>query len=214
MKKQRELYVYKASTKDYLLALTNFPIFLKMLPREGQPYQKLVEYLLEHEAKFINEDTPMPSIKELSAELNIQANKISVQLKLMYEAILSLNQDKPHMFIKDGEILCHLSFKYFDSYEKFNLGLKMVPGKGMSFDFYFIKPKLGTSLFHVERIYHDYENDGHHIMISLTNDYPNQYLDLLKEKAYLRGEISFSELIGLDKDSDLEEKLLKWNRNL
>jgi hypothetical protein len=214
MKKQRELYVYKASTKDYLLALANFPNFVKKLACEGRPYQKLVEYLLEHEVQLLNEDAHMPSMKDLSVRLNIQVGKLSAHLKLIYEEILSLNQSKPNLFVMEGDIPCHFSFKYFDSFQTFTLGLKMVPGKGERFDFYFIKPKLGISLFHVERVYHDFENDGHHIMLSLSTDYPNQYLELLKEKAYLRGEISFSELIGLDKDSEMEEKLLKWNRSL
>lgn len=214
MKKQKEIFEYKASSKDYLLALTSFPSFTKKINIQGHSCQKMLEYFVNNERHFLNEDSQIPTMKELSSILNINVNRLSAQLKLIYDEILELNFNKPQIFTKDDEIPCLLSFKYFDSYQTFNLGLKVVPRKSESFNFYFIKPRLGAASFHVERVYHDYENDGHSILLTLSPRYPNQYMELLKEKAYLRRDISFSELIMVDWDSSFEDKILKWNPNL
>lgn len=214
MKKNKIKYEHKAATKDYLRAIINFPKFGKLLIDQDKTYHKLLEFLIQNEIHFNHEDTPWPTIKELSLNLGISASRLTSQVREIYEDILSLNSDHPKKFVNEGEIQCYLSFKYFDSYQGFNLGLKMVPRKGERFHFGFIEPKIGCSLYHVANIYHDWENGGHTITINFTTEYPNQYLNLIKEKAYLRGEISFWELIDREIDSDLEKNLVKMFANL
>lgn len=212
MKEKSFKYEHKASTKEYLVALAYSPYFTKLLNPQGKSYLELHKWLIENETALSNEDTLLPSIKDIGLALRVDSTKISKQLKLIYQDIHSLNEISPELFKREGQKLCSLSFNYLECHAQFNLGLDMIPRIGEAFHFWFIKPINGGARFHVNDVVHSYDKGFHETWIYLTSDYPNGYLQLLKEKAYLHRDISFMEL--LSSNFSLEEKLVKMHKNL
>lgn len=213
MKEKTIEYTHKASTKEYLVALKNYPCFTKLLNPEGKPYKVMYDWLMEMQIFLADEDTRLPSFKEIAAELKIDSAKVAKFVRMIYDDITDLNEKQPNLFCGQGQKLCSLSFKYIDAYAHFNLGLDVIPKPGEAFHFYFVKPKNGGQTFHVTDVAHHYENGEHQIWVYLNSEYPIAYMQLLKEKAYLNREISFMELLSASNFS-LEEKLVKLYRNL
>lgn len=213
MKEKTFKYEHKASTKEYLVALAYMPHFTRLLNPERKEYRQVYDWLLANETTLADENKPLPSVKNIAAELKLDSAKISKQIKLIYHDIHSLNEKSPSLFKQDGQKLCFLSFNYLDSYAHFNLGLDIIPRIGEAFHFWFVKPINGGTSFHVKDVVHSYDKGFHETSIYLTSEYPNGYLQLLKEKAYLNHDISFMELLSSTNFS-LEEKLVKWHRNL
>ena len=85
MKINTKTFEYKASAKDYLLALTTFPNYAKLLNGINKPYSILLNYLIESELTLSNEDIPFPSMKELSQKFGIVAGKKPEDIILSFE---------------------------------------------------------------------------------------------------------------------------------
>lgn len=213
MKEKTIKYEHKATTKEYLVALSYSPYFTRLLNPQGKSYHALYEWLIDNEKTLSDEDTPLPSIKDIAAALKLDTAKISKQLKLIYQDIHLLNEKSPDLFKSEGQKLCSLSFNYLDCRAHFNLGLDIIPRIGEAFHFWFIKPVNGGTSFHVSDVVHSYDKGFHETWIYLSSEMPNGYLQLLKEKAYLNRDISFMELLSTTNYS-LEEKLVKLYRNL
>lgn len=211
--KKKYVFEYKASTNDYLLALAYHPSFSKLLLPTNKNYGIVLEWLISNEDFLKNEDNSLPSIKELSQNLNLDRTKVSKYLKDIYDDIFSLNEKKPNLFMREGQYLCDLSFSYLNSRAYFSMGLDVIPRVNDSLSFDFIKPKNGGSMFYVEDVSHELDGANHKISIYLTSDFPNKYLKLLKEKAYLRHYITFQEFLE-PMSSEEVERLVKWYREL
>lgn len=205
-------FQHKASTKDYLIALAYYPNLVKLLDTSNKPYKELVNWLLEKEKSVLKDEPSIPTIKDLSATLGIENTKVTKYLKLIYDDIFDLNSNHPLLFKKEGQILCNLSFNYFEQYCTFSIGMGAVPRIGEHLEFFFIKAKLGCSGYYIHKVYHDIECTGQNVMISFSAEAPNNYFNLLKEKAYLNNEISFRDLIN--EESELKETLIRLYRNL
>jgi hypothetical protein len=107
-----------------------------------------------------------------------------------------------------------LSFTYFGQHTDFSLGFNRIPRVNENLSFDFIKPKLGSYMFYVTEVDHMIKNNGHEIDIYLSDGWSNNYLKLLKEKAYLHNQISSMEYFTSEIDSELEQKLLRMNKSL
>ena len=191
------------------MALASFPNYLKLLPTENKPYGQLILWLLKISEQFDDENYALPMVKDISKQLNIDGSKITKQSKMIYDDIIDLNHKQPNLFINENQIQCCLLFNYLGAKEYFNAGLDTLPTTGNSFELCFMRPKLGGRGFYVNQIYHDLYSSGHSITISLNCNRENLYLNLLKEKALLRGRISFMESLG-DMDDEVIERIVKW----
>lgn len=211
MKKKEIDHTYKGSSKEYLIALTRYPGFTKLINPENKPYKLFYDWLMKNEKEFLDEDRVLPSIKDISKLLSIDNNKITKYLRMIYDEIIELNNEKPELFVKPGQLSCYLSFEYFKNYLGLTLGLNVLPRVGECFQFYFTKPKTDGWNFYVRRVDHEYYNNGHELYISLSYQSPNHYLNLLREKAYLHRDISLHEYFTLS-DYELENELLKIDR--
>ncbi|MCX6189998.1 MAG: hypothetical protein NTW54_10445 [Bacteroidetes bacterium] len=212
MKQKIIQYVHKPNTREYFNALANYPMFIKLLNPEGKTYRRLYDWLKENKDMLTDEQTKLPSIKELSAKLEIEASKIAKQFRMIYNDIVDLNWNQPNLFCEPNRKLCLLSFNYLESYAQFYLGLEIIPRVGESFSFPFVYPQNGGHSFYVKSVSHFYERDGQGINIDLNSEFPSQYLQLLKEKALLHNEITFTEF--LTNSRILDEYLVKLHNSL
>ena len=141
MKKKKVTFEHKATSREYLVALYYFPNFVKLLDLNNKPYSKLAAWILEKEVflKDKDDEFELPSIKALSKQLEIKSTDITKYLKQAYEEIIDLNNTKPMLFVKDGQIECGLSISYFDSHLFFTIGLNVLPRLDEHFEFTFSK---------------------------------------------------------------------------
>lgn len=213
MKKKIPVEKHKPKTQEYLIALFYFPSALKLLKPKNSQQESLIAWFLEKE-KYLSDDSfDLPSIKALSAELGVSNNVMSRLLKDLYEAIFELNFESPLLFKKANEVLCYLHFSYLGNKVSFTASLTHIPHAGEGFSFFFMMPILGWSSFWVKNVYHAYDDSGQRVTLILSPDQPNTYLDLLREKAYLKKEISFTDFKRTEIDHEMENKLLGLNKD-
>jgi hypothetical protein len=213
MKKKEIPFDPNPSAKDHLLALAHSPIYTKLLDATGKSYQLIHNWLLENEKRLMDNNSSLPSIKEIAKETLIAITKVPKYLNDIYTDILQLNTDQPYKFVGDSQTLCYMTFEYLGLYTSFNLGLSVIPRVGEHFEIRFMKPKSGGGYFVVQRIYNEIENGKQTISISMTTEQPIQYLQLLKDKAYLNKWISHMEYLK-PTDSLLQERLLSRYKEL
>lgn len=208
--------VYKSSSRERLMALAAYPSFLKLLDVKNKPYKMFLEWLLKDEMKINDEDTQFPHIKDIAKVSGVDAQKIANYLKTIYDDIFELNDKEPEKFMRDGQTLCILYFKYVTYSAHFSLGLSKVPRIGELIDFSFMRPKIMGTMFYVEKVDYYIRDNEQSIMIDLNANKESLYLRLLREKAYLKGHISSMELIDLEfgDNPSLEDKLVKMYQNL
>jgi hypothetical protein len=204
---KRTIIEHRAKTKEYLIALFINTNFVKLLNDKNKPYQKVCQWLIDNEEK-VKVLHYVPTVKEVSQSTQLRVEKVTQFLKDIYNDILLLNENEPEKFGDQGDIICNLHLTYLNSFAYFSVCLKQIPRVGDQFDFNFIIPKIGGNYFFVNRVYHEFENNRHTVTIILSNDEPFLYIELLKQKEYLRKWISFDEFIQPMTDS-LKSKLLK-----
>lgn len=197
--KIKEYTPYKGPTKDYLLALINYPNYVKLLDSKGKNYEIFYNWVLA-EALIKDKSKRIHSITEIAAQLKLKTNKVTKMIFDLYEDILLLNEECPEKFKNENETLCFLYCKFLDRIESFNLGLSFIPRKGEIFQFMFLQPKLGNCLLYVKYIIHEITEKGQVVMVSLIDDAPNNYIQLAKDKAYIYHEIGFDDYLKLDNE--------------
>lgn len=212
-RKKEVKYEPTPSAKDYLIALSEFPSYVRLLDSTNKSYEKLLLWVLENEKRLLNEDLPFPSMKEVGTESQVEYSKIAKHLKAIYDDVLLLNTNFPDKFVEGNQKLCSLTFEYLGNYSRFNLGFDVVPKVGEHVHFAFIKPNSGGDYFVVHSIYHSMENGKQDITIYLGVKDPILYLQLLKEKAYLNRRISSMDYIG-STSPELQKELIEMYKNL
>jgi len=203
---------FKPTTSDYFFALLHYPCYTKLLKADNRPDKELISWLIKHGQKQ-PEEKLFSSLGELAKKLGISYSSFSKQTQTIYESILDLNYDSPELFASPGQQLYTLSFDSLDNSCYFTMGLDVMPKYGERFSFSFVKPKCDCNIFYVEKIYHEIINGKQEVTITLNSREPNNYLNLLKDKAYLHHDISVMEY-HFGERYKLEEKLLRLNKNL
>ncbi len=215
MKSKRVDYEHKPKISDYIICLAYYPNYTKLLNPTDKPYSDVLKWFLDREEYFMDEENDYPTVKKIASDLGISEFKAKSSLKSIYEDIFELNEKSPRLFMREGQILCNMSFKsHYGKTCTFNMGLDVLPRDGDSVYFLFLRATFDSWGFHVKGVYHELERGKHTVSVSLSPERKNKYFELLKEKGYLRGEISFEEYLKSDASGELKEKLLRLYQNL
>lgn len=175
----------RVSTKEYIIALSNYPNYLKLLNPEFKPYKTIYEWLMENQVRIADGDMNVPEVKKIAMKLNISRFKVHSGIQTIYDDILYLNDTQPELFCEQNQKLCFLSFNNIDHPVHFNLGLDVLPREGEVFYFQFVKPKNGGRVFYVYSIVHSYDKGDHKIRIFLTSEFPQKTMQLSNAKPRL-----------------------------
>lgn len=210
--KMKVAYKHKTNSREILNALIEYPNYCRLLLANNKPYIQLLKWMINF-ADTKTEETLIPDLKNISKETNVSYNIIAKYLADIYFDVFELNYDKPHKFLINNQIACSVSFNYFGSYASFVIGFNKIPRAGEQFRFPFIKPKIGSERFWVKEIVNEMINGIQVITINVTYDEPNNYLQLLKEKAYLNHQLDWMEFRG-ELALETKELLIRNNRNL
>jgi hypothetical protein len=212
--KYKDAPPFNPSPKELILALLNYPEFLKILQGTKKESDMLLDWLITHAWMMDDENVPLPNITGISKELKIDPKKIRLRLSQLIEEILDLNEKRPELFCKPHQIRCHIRCRYVAWYASMYIGLDILPRIGEHFDFAFFRAVNGGSMFQVYNIYHHYQKEGQLVDIQLTSNTQNSYFRLLKDKAYLNREISYWDYVDPDNEDDLYRQLTSNSRAL
>ena len=201
---------HTATSLEYLFSLSSMTIYSEKLldVDNGKLYNEFLKLLLEKE--FFNDHQNI-NISKISKLTGFSTVKISKWLKEIYNDIILLNEEKPELFCCGNEIQVDLRCSYFDEYQIFTISLNTIPNKGDSFQFPFIKAKIGNDYFYVDAIYYQLENNKMEISIQLKSGVYNSYRKFAIDKAKYEGKINIFDEVNL-LDYQIDEIILGKKR--
>jgi len=191
--KEKPKLVHQATTLEYLYCLADMPKWSQVLcdHNSSKSYYEFLKWILEKQ--YFKDDEKI-SIKKIADLSGYPSAKISKWLREIYEGILELNELQPQLFCFDGNAQVEFYFKYFDSYCSFNTSLPAVPRLHDTFDFFFIKAKVGTSSFWVKDVRHIIGEDRTYVSINLHGGLLNIYREFALSKALFEGTLNFRDV--------------------
>lgn len=191
--KERPKFIYQAPTLEYLYCLQNMSRWSEILlsQNNSKNYNEFLKWILEQE--YFENDNNI-SIKKISEASGYTSVKISKWLREIYNDILDLNESDPALFSHEKGIEAELRFRYFDNSCSFQTSLPVLPRVYETFDFFFIKAKLGWDSFWVKEVRHILEENKSSICIFLEGGILNQYREFALSKALFEERISYFDL--------------------
>lgn len=210
-KKERPKFIHKASTQEYLHCLQNMPKWSEMLLSQdnGKSYNDFLKWILEKDYCKSNDNLTITQISKMSG---YPSAKVSKWLQEIYKGILDLNENNPELFYTESGIQVELQIRYYDSYCYFSMTLPAVPRVYESFEFFFVKAKIGWTRFWVKDVEYTVNNNKININVFLEGGILNRYREFAVEKALFEGQISFTDGYGKF-DFEIDDLILGRNRN-
>ena len=205
--KERPKLIQQATTLEYLYCLGDMPKWSQVLlnQNDAKPYKNFLQWILE--VQYFKDDHKI-SIKKIAEQSGFPAVKISKWLHEIYEDIFNLNEIEPQLFVLNGGIQVEFYFKYFDSYCQLKTTLPTLPRLNETFDFFFVKAKMGMSSFWVKDVQHFIGEDKAYIVVFLEGGLPNVYREFALSKALFEGTLDFRDVYQ-KYDFEIDNLLLK-----
>jgi ribonucleotide reductase beta subunit family protein with ferritin-like domain len=96
-------YKHKPSSREYLLALTNFTNYCKLINADGKAYKNLINWIITNGPELRDSNEKFPDLKEIELLTNTPYNNIAKYLRDIYNDICSLNNDDPKAFAEGSQ---------------------------------------------------------------------------------------------------------------
>ena len=191
--KEKTKLVHQATTLEYLYCLADMPKWSQVLYDNNtiKTYYEFLRWIIERQYFKDDEKISIKKIADLSA---YPSAKISRWLREIYEDILELNELQPQLFCFEGSAEVEFYFRYFDSHCSFKTALPVLPRLHETFDFFFIKAKIGTSSFWVKDVRHIIGEDKMYVSINLHGGLLNTYREFALSKALFEGTLDFMDV--------------------
>ena len=211
-KKVRPKFIHKATTQEYLHCLQNMPNWSHILlsQNNGKTYNDFLKWILKNDYFKTSENL---TIAHISKQSGYSSAKVSKWLQEIYEGILELNENSPELFYTESGIQVELRIRYYDSFCFFSMTLPVVPRVYESFEFFFIKAKIGWDRFWVKNVEYEIDNNKNTICIFLEGGILNRYREFAVEKAKFEERISFQDFYRKF-DFEIDDLILGRNREL
>jgi hypothetical protein len=205
--KEKPKLIHQATTLEYLYCLGDMPKWSQVLcdQNNGKPYNIFLKWILKQE--FFTSDEKI-SIKKISELSGYPSAKISKWLREIYESIFELNELQPHLFSLSGNVTVEFYIKYFDSHCLIKTSLPAIPRLYESFDFFFVKAKMGISSFWVKDVRHIIGENGTSVLINLQGGLVNVYREFALSKALFEGSLKFMDIYQ-KYDFEIDQQLLE-----
>ena len=205
--KERMVIKHQPTTIEIFVCIASMPNWAKLLINEEptKPYIEMLKGLIER--NFYSKKNERLTIKAIATDSKIDSGKATKWLTAIYEDIFKLNENKPELFY-DKTIPVTLYMRHYDDSETFRISLPALPREYEMFRFYFVKAKVGTDYFWVERVEHSIENDKYEICIWLHGGMVNKYREYLFEKAKFYESIEFMNFYKMA-DFEIDNELKK-----
>ncbi|WP_282136015.1 hypothetical protein [Seonamhaeicola maritimus] len=175
--------------------------------KDDQKYHVLINYLLT-DKKINDEDSFLPTFKEIESATGIKVYHLRKQLTEIYNAYFEKEYDNS---IRLNFSKCEVLFiiKRFGVFSSFICeNLPHLPRIGENMDLPFVKAKVGCDFFYVEDIRHNLSGLTQTIDIYLKCGFYNAYWHNRLHEAKEKRELPWKDFYDLN-DYELKEKLLK-----
>ncbi len=191
--KQKPRLVHQATTLEYLYCLGDMLIWSQVLydHNNAKSYNDFLKWILQ---RNYFKDEEKISIKKISELSDYPSVKISKWLREIYEDIFELNEVEPQLFYSKGNVQVEFHFKYFDSYTSFKTSLQVLPRQYETFDFFFVKAKMGISFFWVKDVRYIIGENETNVIISLAGGLVSVYREFALSKALFEGTLDFMDI--------------------
>ena len=180
----------KYSIKGMILDICSMKPHISKLLISNKPYVPILEYLMKFD--YYDEDNfSPPTAKMIETETGIKYGKIRNLLEMLYNEITrpyyesNLACNFPKM-----EIIFHIrGYKGFTSF--LTNQISSIPKVGDDISLPFFNEHCGTSIFHVDQVYHEFLGDLQQINLMLETGTYNSYLKMRTELAFETGELKY-----------------------
>lgn len=168
--------------------------WIGFLADRGKPYNHIIGGLMEIGRLWNSEEKDNEqgafSMRWMAERLEEKPSKITKWIRLIYNDLLELNMDEPHLFAGPGEILCEFLFEgNYDSYYV-AFGVPCIPRVGDKVDFQFLEAVIGLRMYVVREVTISREKGETHINVHcrIGTEY-NLYREFIRSKATFMGEL-------------------------
>lgn len=193
----------RLSVKRAFLDLLFIKIQLKGLFSDIEKYNQLIEFMLSKE--FLDFDEPIPSLKQISFNLNLKPHTLRKLIHDLYNDVFTLEKDR---YLNFGKAEIYFDLNYFENDRGYFQckNISFIPRVGENITIPFLKAQVGTDYFYVDSIRHRLDSNIQSIYISLKSGNYNKYFHFEKHKAYERGIINTRDLF-YKHDLSLKDKM-------
>ncbi len=182
----------KRQIKDKIMALISVKKQLYDEYKNHDEYGEIIHFFMTKD--FLNDDNySLPSLKKINEKTGISYHKVRSRIHKLYDELFDYEKEFSFQY-DEIEILCMT--KIWDESATFRLkGLKHIPKIGEEMDLFFLRGKFYTSLFHVERVTHEFEDKKQIIILHLAEGTYNPYWHFRKAEAYEKGKYPHMNII-------------------
>tara|TARA_R110002050_G_scaffold187306_1_gene321742 strand:+ start:18603 stop:19211 length:609 start_codon:yes stop_codon:yes gene_type:complete len=190
------------SSQDILRDIRSMRKFSGQLLGKGKIYDRLLSYLL-HDV-FPYSDYTLPKLKDLQSALGIPYSKVRKHLNHIYSDLI--DHEENGVDLSPSKVEYVFTLKKDEDYTTVVMhNLPVLPKVGEQVTIPYFSAKSGDH-FYVNSIHHCFFDGIQTIEIVLRPGLYNKYLDLRKEEAFLKGQISWEDYFNAD-DYDLRSRL-------
>lgn len=196
----------KLSSKQMIIDIESMARFSKTMLGKGKSYERLLIFILEDAE---DPDKPLPTLKAMAAALGWTMSHLRKELETLYVDLTdSLREgEEPLRFVKT-ETVFHI--EAFGHHQTISVDLGFIPREGEEVEIPFFKAKLQITLFHVTKVFHQFSDNKHVIMVSLKGGSHDRYLVWKRDQALGERRISLMEYFQMN-DFELEKLIRsKW----
>ena len=197
------------SSKEMLLDICSLEKQANQLLTKDRPYANVLKVLTKRNYHPVDENSSIPTLKEISAETGISYNKVRQYIRKIYEDLVLGSENDEILRLSFEKVIYGFSVRgiYKNSYVYFEVDhLPVTPRVGEEIELPFFNAFLGTYSFYVERVSHDFFAERQIVNIFLKPGSYSLYWHYQKDKAIDEKEISLRKLIDLD-DYELKSML-------
>lgn len=193
------------STKGMILDICSMRTRAIQLLQVEADYNSLLKYLTDKDY-YSDDSLSIPTLKEVSASINITYDKTRILIKKLYARLVT-DDDHTELKFKYEKVEYWVYAKGIYKSIAFQLeNMLVVPRKEETMIVPYFKEYLGTDFFHIHNISYYMEDNRQIVSISLKRGAYNSYWDLRKDQAEETGEISMHDSL-MKNDREIKEML-------
>lgn len=160
------------STKQMLLNIIWMRSRASSLADQNKRYSAFLKFILEQD--FINEEVPLPPLKELSEAAGIKYSQLRKLIEEVYLNLIHYETQPSFSFSKIRYEFYIRGWRKKSVYAKVDK-LPIIPRVGEFVNMPFFSALLGTSQFYVDEIRHEFEDDTQVVNFLLKQGTYNTY---------------------------------------
>jgi len=171
------------SLKQVILDISSMGNFARKLLKKQNSYNDIIEFLITKNL-YYDEDSIMPTIKEIIQELNYTYGKFKKELLRLYNDLTEHDIYNDEAIFDINDVEYHFTLKSFGKYAYFKLNkLPAIPKVGENVYIPFFYAKLESRYFYVKDIRHNFKDGKQIVNIRLEEGHYNLYWHFRKDEA-------------------------------